>query len=80
MHLNVGACKVFSGFSIGNVSEWQEVQQPKGIILTLNFADNSVAYGFMQKQLAWSNYFAVELENLVYVEDGSKTQPSTRHS
>ena len=26
-----------------------------------NFTDNPVANGFMQKQLAWSNYFAVEL-------------------
>ena len=36
-----------------------------------NFTDNPVANGFMQKQLAWSNYFAVELESLVYSEDAN---------
>ena len=45
-----------------------------------NFTDNPVANGFIQKQLAWSNYFAVELESLVYPEDASETLPSARHS
>lgn len=73
------ACEGFSGFSIGDVSEWQEVQQTQRVIFDTEHG-HPLANGFMQKKLAWSNYFAVELESLVYFEDPNETLPSTRHS